>query len=148
MIGLAYMGSCEYLTDLSETSTASGSSCDKLGDGFIYQFSAQGSIGVLYIFVIAIGIQGFHTWRWENHADRFKENSEHQLEVMMQNQAQAPGSISATGTAQAKEQAIINEVLSKTEYFMSTHLRGYLDDYYVTWHGVAGPLEGANLWTM
>jgi len=72
LLGTSYVASCYYLTDLAYAATASGSSCSIMSNGFIYQFGANGAIGVLYFAVIGIGIAGFDFWNGSNN----KENSE------------------------------------------------------------------------
>merc|ERR1711959_166591 len=76
MLGLSYMASCAYVTDVAINATKKDSSCDKLGDGFIYLFGAHGSIGVLYFFVIIVGIKGKKQWDRHNYADESRDDSQ------------------------------------------------------------------------
>jgi len=140
-LGLAYMGSCSYLTAVSAAATVSGSSCDSLGDGFIYQFAAQGSIGAIYFFVIFIGIQGFHAWQWQNYAENVNSNQEKLAQQMVQQQATAPGSVSAN-TGQ------VETVLERYSPFKADKLSRFIDEYYSKWHGVAGPLVECHFHTL
>jgi len=81
LLGLSYMATCSYLTDVAFNATKAGSSCDKMGDGFIYQFGSQGAMGILYFLVIFVGVQGFHVWRQENRKENKDEvNAELQAE--------------------------------------------------------------------
>jgi len=70
MWGNTYIASCNYLTELSYSAVQSGTgSCYDLSNGFVYLFCAHGLIGVMYMFVVLVGIRGSKAWSEENYQE-------------------------------------------------------------------------------
>jgi hypothetical protein len=139
LMGLSYIASCSYVTDLAKNATAPSSSCDKLGDGFIFQFGSQGSIGILYLFVIFVGVKGYHVWMKKNNAEGKEEYEQKQVDKKLKQNQSAIGSI--TLAAQAPSQKKAKEREQKYKKFKSTgiDLDEAMGKYYDTWPGAPGP---------
>jgi len=114
----------------------SGSSCEKLGDGFVYQFGSQGCIGMLYFFVIYIGVKGYHVWTSPTEHQIVMQEELAMLAEVEERQA-VVGSVSA-GVARAAEKQRQEEE-DAFEVQQNEELDDFLKGYYSKWSGVPGP---------